>query len=166
MFLLLCDLFWASLSFDVLVGILRHTLPNGRVVIAIINLEFRLEPEYRLEPVKTFLAELLDIFVDVSLVVFTAIYPFVQEFRKKFRASFILALVLAEPDIEAVIAAACRRVGSPWTMNNGQSFEIRHYGTVRIGPDHIRFDYFLGGDDNASLCTHCSEFVTWALICS
>ncbi len=74
---------------------------------AIINLEFRLIPEFRLEPVTDFLAEFLNVFLYVAVMVFTAIYPLVQEFGEKLRVSFILTLILTEPDIQAVVTAAC-----------------------------------------------------------
>src|SRR5208283_2828657 len=98
---------WPSLSLDIVVCELGYTLPDTRIVKAIINLEFRLVPEFRLEPVESFLAEFLDIFLYVGLSVFTAIYPLVQELGEKLRVSFVLALILTEPDVQAVVAAAC-----------------------------------------------------------
>src|SRR5208337_758841 len=96
------------LSLDIFVCELGCTLPDTRIMKAIINLKFRLVSKLGLEPVESFPAKFPDIFLYVVLSVCTAIYPLVQELGEKLRVSLVLALILAKPDIQAVAAAAWR----------------------------------------------------------
>src|SRR5208337_5286485 len=50
-------------------------------------------------------------------------------------------------------------MSAPRAMYDGQRFEIWNNRSVRIGPDHFRFDYFFCSDYNPALGAHGTEFI-------
>src|SRR5512136_2795336 len=130
-------------------------------MVTVIDTQFwaRRKSELRFQPVQTGLAEFRLVFLDVSGMVFAAVDPFIEEGRQEVCVPLVFALILAEADIQAVVAAACRWMSAIRAVDNGQGFEVGNNHAVRISSGYLRLHNLLSRNDDASLCSVGAEFV-------
>ena len=114
-------------------------------MVTVIDTQFRArrKAENGFQPIQAFLAELRYVFLHVCGVVLAAIDPFIEEVRQEFCVPLISALILAEADVQAVVAAAGRRMSTPGAVDNGQGLVVGNNHAVRIASDYFRLHNLL-----------------------